>query len=188
VDPKEFLAYTGMGEGVFLAGVAQSYGVTIDVEKTKAAFFDRYLSDYCNGSVNIGYPGAAELVTACKERGLKVAVASAADRVKVDGNLKAGGIDIGMFDAVVSADQFEGKLKPNPDIFLAASARLGVPPDQCVVIEDAVAGVEAARRAGMRVVGVSTTVGEEKLVTGEYTPDFVRGQIGDIALDDLLFL
>ena len=109
MDPKEFLAYTGMGEGVFLAGVAQSYGVTIDVEKTKAAFFDRYLSEYCNGSVNIGYPGAAELVTACKERGLKVAVASAADRVKVDGNLKAGGIDIGMFDAVVSADQFEGK-------------------------------------------------------------------------------
>ena len=187
MDPEEFLAYTGMGEGVFLAGVAQSYGVTIDVEKTKAAFFDRYLSEYCNGSVNISYPGAADLVTACKERGLKVAVASAADRVKVDGNLKAGGIDIGMFDAVVSADQFEGKLKPNPDIFLAASARLGVPPDQCVVIEDAVAGVEAARRAGMRVVGVSTTVGEEKLMTGEYTPDFVRGQIGDITLDDLLF-
>lgn len=187
MDPEEFLAYTGMGEGVFLAGVAQTYGVTIDVEKTKAAFFDRYLSEYCNGSVNIGYPGAADLVTACKERGLKVAVASAADRVKVDGNLKAGGIDIGMFDAVVSADQFEGKLKPNPDIFLAASARLGVPPDQCVVIEDAVAGVEAARRARMRVVGVSTTVGEEKLMTGEYTPDFVRGQIGDITLDDLLF-
>lgn len=53
------------------------------------------------------------------------------------------------FDAVVSADLFE-RLKPSPDIFLAASKALGVPPSQCVVIEDALAGVQAARAAGMR--------------------------------------
>jgi len=128
VDPEVFLAYTGMGEGVFLAGVAKAHGVEIDVDRTKAAFFETYLAKYCDGSENISFPGAVELVKACKNAGLKVAVASAADYIKVQGNLAAGRIDIGLFDAVISADQFVGKLKPNPDIFLAAGEALGVAP------------------------------------------------------------
>lgn len=47
--------------------------------------------------------------------------------------------------------------KPNPDIFLHAANRLGVPPENCVVIEDAPHGVEAARRAGMKSIGLTTT-------------------------------
>jgi len=187
VDPDEFLAYTGMGEGVFLSSVAAAHGVEIDqIAKTKDLFFDIYLRDYCNGSVNISFPGAASLVQACKEKGMSVAVASAADYVKVEANLKAGAIDIGMFDAVVSADAFEGKLKPNPDIFLAASKALGVDPRHCVVIEDAVSGVEAGQRAGMRVIGVTTTLTPEVLCAGEYVPDVLKGEIGDISLDDIL--
>lgn len=186
VDPEEFLAYTGMGEGVFLAGVARSHGVEIDVDRAKAAFFETYLAEYCDGSVDISFPGAVELVKACKDAGLKVAVASAADYIKVEGNLSAGRIDIGLFDAVISADQFVGKLKPNPDIFLAAGEALGVAPAHCVVIEDAIAGIEAARRAGMRVVGVSTTMSVDALLGAEHTPDMVRGEIGEILLDDLV--
>ena len=185
VDPEEFLAYTGMGEGVFLAGVAKAHGVEIDVDRTKAAFFETYLAKYCDGSENISFPGAVELVKACKNAGLKVAVASAADYIKVQGNLAAGRIDIGLFDAVISADQFVGKLKPNPDIFLAAGEALGVAPAHCVVIEDAIAGIEAARRAGMRVIGVSTTMSAEDLLGAAYTPDMVRDSIGAIQLDEL---
>lgn len=186
VDPEEFLAYTGMGEGVFLAGVAKAHGVEIDVDRTKAAFFETYLAKYCDGSENISFPGAVELVKACKNAGLKVAVASAADYIKVQGNLAAGRIDIGLFDAVISADQFVGKLKPNPDIFLAAGEALGVAPAHCVVIEDAIAGIEAARRAGMRVIGVSTTMSAEDLLGAAYTPDMVRDSIGAIQLDELI--
>jgi beta-phosphoglucomutase-like phosphatase (HAD superfamily) len=186
VDPDEFLKYTGMGEGVFLSSVARSYGVEIDVARTKARFFEVYLASYCTGEVNIGFPGAVELVSACKGEGLRVAVASAADLVKVEGNLRAAGMALDMFDAVVSADQFEGKLKPHPDIFLAAAARLGVAPERCVVIEDALAGVEAACRAGMRVIGVTTTLGEEALLGAAHVPDLVRGEIGEITLRDVL--
>jgi HAD superfamily hydrolase (TIGR01509 family) len=89
-----------------------------------------------------------ELVRACRAAGLKTAVASSADRVKVDANLAASGFDAAAdFDAIVSADLFE-KLKPAPDIFLAAAANLGAAPTNCVVIEDAAAGVQAARAAG----------------------------------------
>jgi beta-phosphoglucomutase-like phosphatase (HAD superfamily) len=55
--------------------------------------------------------------------------------------------------ALVSADDVH-RGKPDPEVFLVAASRLGVPPDRCVVVEDAAAGVEAARRGGMKSVGV----------------------------------
>jgi beta-phosphoglucomutase-like phosphatase (HAD superfamily) len=67
---------------------------------------------------------------------------------QVDANLAASGFDAAAdFDTIVSADLFE-QLKPAPDIFLAAASNLGSRPANCVVIEDAAAGVQAARAAG----------------------------------------
>ncbi|KAE8679267.1 hypothetical protein F3Y22_tig00111402pilonHSYRG01109 [Hibiscus syriacus] len=131
----------------------------------------------------MGFPGALELITQCKNKGLKVAVASSADRVKVDANLAAAGLPILMFDAVVSTDAFEN-LKPAPDIFLAASKILDVSPEECIVIEDAVAGVQAANAANMRCIAVTTTLREEALKA--VGPSFIRNDIGNVSLDDIL--
>jgi len=60
------------------------------------------------------------------------------------------------FDAIASAEDVSAG-KPDPQVFLAAASRLDVAPSRCVVVEDAAAGVEAARRAAMRSVGVSRT-------------------------------
>lgn len=69
--------------------------------------------------------------------------------MQVDANLKAAGFDAGSdFDAIVSADKFE-LLKPAPDIFLAAAQALECHPGKCIVIEDAAAGIQAARAAGI---------------------------------------
>ena len=63
-------------------------------------------------------------------------------------NLKSAGFDAAAdFDALVTADRFE-RLKPAPDVFLAAAREVDVAPENCVVIEDAPAGVQAARAAG----------------------------------------
>jgi beta-phosphoglucomutase-like phosphatase (HAD superfamily) len=59
----------------------------------------------------------------------------------------------GLFDATACAEDVE-RGKPDPQIYLVAASRLEVEPERCVVVEDAPAGIEAARRAGMRVVGV----------------------------------
>jgi sugar-phosphatase len=60
--------------------------------------------------------------------------------------------------------------KPEPDVFLAAAERLGVPPARCVVVEDAGAGIEAARRAGMASIGVGAgAVAAADLVVGRLT-------------------
>ncbi|XP_007031176.2 PREDICTED: NHL repeat-containing protein 2 [Theobroma cacao] len=184
VTVEDFVPFTGMGEAYFLGGVASVKGVKeFDPEAAKKRFFEIYLDKYAKPNSGIGFPGALELITQCKNKGLKVAVASSADRVKVDANLAAAGLPLSMFDAIVSADAFEN-LKPAPDIFLAASKILDVPPDECIVIEDALAGVQAAKAAKMRCIAVTTTLKEDTLK--DAGPSFIRNDIGSVSLDDIL--
>jgi beta-phosphoglucomutase-like phosphatase (HAD superfamily) len=185
VQPDEFIPFTGTGEANFLGGVATKYGAPFNVDECKSKFFEIYMTKYALPGSGIGCPGAKELVAAARAAGLKTAVASSADRVKVDVNLSAADIPQYLFDTIVSADAFE-KLKPSPDIFLAASKQLGVPPSECVVIEDAVAGVQAARAAKMRVIGVTTSLSVEAME--EAGPDRIFKGIGDISLEDVLTL
>lgn len=186
ISPDEFIPYTGTGEANFLGGVARAHNVTdFDVEKCKEKFFEIYLSKYAVPGAGIGYAGAKDLVLACRKAGLKTAVASSADLVKVHGNLSAADIPLDVFDVIVSADAFEN-LKPSPDIFLAASKQLGVPPAYCVVIEDAVAGVQAARAADMRVIGVTTTLGVDDMIASG--PDEMYSSIAEITLENILNL
>ncbi|XP_073123425.1 protein SUPPRESSOR OF QUENCHING 1, chloroplastic-like isoform X3 [Henckelia pumila] len=184
VTVQDFVPFMGTGEANFLGGVASVKSVNgFNHEMAKKRFFEIYLDKYAKPNSGIGFPGAYELVIQCKDRGLKVAVASSADRIKVDANLAAAGLQLSMFDAIVSADAFEN-LKPAPDIFLAASKILDVPPRECIVIEDALAGVQAAKSAGMRCIAVTTTLAEDTLKTE--CPSLIRKDIGDISLDDIL--
>jgi HAD superfamily hydrolase (TIGR01509 family) len=83
---------------------------------------------------------------------MPLAIASGGTRMVIEKTLQATGTS-DWFDEVVTADDVsEGK--PAPDIFLRAAQRMGVPPTKCLVIEDAPAGITAARRAGMQVVAV----------------------------------
>ncbi|KAL4855636.1 Protein SUPPRESSOR OF QUENCHING 1 [Chlorella vulgaris] len=182
VDPDDFIPFTGTGEANFLGGVARKYGAPFELESCKAKFFEIYMSRYCRPGAGIGHKGARALVEACRAAGLKTAVASSADRVKVDANLAAADIPLDLFDAIVSADAFE-HLKPSPDIFLAAARELGVDPLACVVIEDAVAGVQAARAAGMRVIGVTTTL--EPAVMQSAMPDWIQPDVQSITVADI---
>ena len=182
VSPEEFAPFTGTGEANFLGGVARKYGAPFEVESCKEKFFEIYMSKYAVPGAGIGYKGARELVESCRAAGVKTAVASSADLIKVHANLRAANIPLDIFDTIVSADAFE-RLKPFPDIFLTAASNLGIDPSSCVVIEDAVAGVQAARAAGMRVIGVSTTLPE--LSMQEAGPDALLNDISAISVETL---
>lgn len=97
-------------------------------------------------------PGAAEWVRTLHDQGWRQAVASSAPRLNVEAVEAALGLT-DLMDAVVAAEDVEVG-KPDPQVFLLAASRLDVPPARCVVVEDAAAGVEAARRAGMACIGV----------------------------------
>lgn len=96
-------------------------------------------------------PGAAEWVVRLHQAGWRQAIASSAPRANVEVMYSALGFE-GRIDALVAAEDVRHG-KPDPEVFLVAADRVGVAPARCVVVEDAEAGVEAARRAGMRSVG-----------------------------------
>ncbi|KAG2541267.1 hypothetical protein PVAP13_9NG582100 [Panicum virgatum] len=166
VTVDDFVPFMGTGEANFLGGVARVKGVKdFNPESAKKRFFEIYLDKYAKPNSGIGFPGALELIMECKNAGLKVAVASScydrkglsapcqeeASRANREKWLnQAWAVLIVRFDAIVSADAFEN-LKPAPDIFLSASKNLGVDTSECIVIEDALAGVQAAKAAEMRV-------------------------------------
>lgn len=106
-------------------------------------------------------PGVRTWLERLEQQGYRQAIASSAPRANIEVLLHA--LNIGpYFQAIVSADDVT-KGKPDPAIFLRAAAALGVSPARCVVVEDAVAGVQAARRAGMACLAVATTQPVEKL-------------------------
>lgn len=182
VNTDDFAPFTGTGEANFLAGVAGLYGVQgFDPEIAKLQFFDIYVSGGYTDTL-MPFPGVVGLVNRVKEMGLKVAVASAADAVKVDANLKAIGLPPDTFDFITSSDDIANK-KPAPDVFLAAAKGVAVSPERCVVIEDAVAGVKAARAAGMRCIAVSTSLPREALE--KERPDVVRDEPALIEIRDI---
>lgn len=100
--------------------------------------------------------GFEDLIADARSRGIALAVGTAAPPANVEFTLD--GLDLRRhFETVVgAADVARGK--PHPDVFLEAARRCGAAPANCIVFEDAPLGVEAARRAGMRVVVITTTL------------------------------
>lgn len=101
-------------------------------------------------------PGAAEWLGRLHARGWKQAIASSAPRANLDVMVRALQVERD-FDALVAAEDVTAG-KPDPEVFLKAAAAIGLPPHRCIVVEDAAAGVEAARRARIRSIGVNRTV------------------------------
>jgi beta-phosphoglucomutase family hydrolase len=105
-------------------------------------------------------PGARYWLQRLKAEGWLQALGTSAPRGNIDAVFAALGIGE-YFDVAISSHDVRAG-KPDPDVFLTAAAKLGVSPHDCIVVEDAPAGVEAARRAGMKSIGVLTTHSELK--------------------------
>jgi|SRR6185503_173600 len=107
-------------------------------------------------------PGAREFLIACRKDGLKTALGSAS---KNSGTILDKVGIAGLFDAVIDGNKVS-KPKPDPEVFLKGAEELGMQPADCVVFEDAIAGVEAAKNGGMKAVGVGSpeVLGEADLV------------------------
>lgn len=97
-------------------------------------------------------PGVPELLAGLQARGIKIAIGSSSKNTPFI--LKQIGLDQS-FDAVADGNQIE-RSKPDPEVFLLAARKLGVDPGECVVVEDAEAGIAAALAAGMKAVGVGS--------------------------------
>ena len=127
------------------------------------------------------YPDAVRFVLAVRGAGIRIAAASSSKNARLflrgipldpfarqqgldDSGVTRGQTLLDVFDADVSGRDFAHG-KPHPEIFLTAAGELGVPPEHCVVIEDAVSGIEAARTGGMAALGVARA-GDEAALAG----------------------
>ena len=165
VQCEDFQPFVGTGEDHFLGGVAEKYGLPFDVARDKARTYTIYL-ELIRGQLQ-PLPGVFSFLAACRKHRLKMAVASSADAVKVEGNLHEIGLPPDTFDAIVNGSQVERK-KPAPDIFLTAAQRLGLPPAVCLVVEDAIAGVAAAKSAGAYCLALTTSFPAERLTEADW--------------------
>lgn len=181
VRHEDFLPFVGLGENRFLGGVAEQYGVAnFNLDRDKKKTYDIYLKLIAGNLKPL--PGAVEFVLHCKEQGLKIAMATSTDYIKMMANLREIGLADGVFDALVNGLDVERK-KPFPDIFLEAARRLKVEPELCWVIEDSIGGVQAAKAAGMFCCALLTSFPEAAL--REAGADLIVPNLSVLRISDL---
>jgi beta-phosphoglucomutase-like phosphatase (HAD superfamily) len=166
-DHPDFTPFVGTGEDRFIGGVAELHGVPYTPDMKHRAY-QIYL-ETCEDTV-IRFPNIPETFEKLTDMGLTLAIASAADDIKVQANISVAGINPMFLGAIVTGDDVQKK-KPNPDAFLLAAERLGIEPEYCVVIEDAKSGIQAALNAGMKAIGITSFFTKEDLL--EAGADFV---------------
>jgi HAD superfamily hydrolase (TIGR01509 family) len=179
VSPEDFLEFTGMGENRYLGGVAEKNGIPFELEKDKARTYEIY-GEIVQGKLE-PFEGVVAFIEKCRQRGLKLAVASSADPPKVNINLAEIGIPASTFDTVVTGLDIAHK-KPAPDIFLKAAANLGERASDCLVIEDAVSGVAAGKAAGAKVLAMTSSFAAKELSEADWIADLFT-DVGDEVLD-----
>lgn len=154
VKPEDFHPFVGMGENRYIGGVAEAHGIDVDIEKVKARTYEIY-ENIVRGNLS-PLPGSHEFIAECKKRGFRLALATSADRVKMKVNLREIGLSSDTFNYIVTGLDVVNK-KPFPDIYVKAAEEIGLKPQECLVVEDAVSGIKAGKAAGCRCLAVTSS-------------------------------
>lgn len=168
VSEEEFQPFVGMGENRYIGGVAELHGLIVDIERVKARTYEIY-KIIATGNLS-ALPGAHEFISRCRNKGFKLALATSADRIKMEVNLKEIGLQDNSFDTIITGLDVKNK-KPFPDIYLKAAENLGLMPSECLVVEDAVSGIKAAKSAGCRCLAVISSVDVAALKDADWICD-----------------
>jgi len=127
-------------------------------------------------------PGVPEWLAELRERKIPCAIGSSTHRLNIETSLSVLGFKA-FFSAIVTAEDVS-RGKPDPEVFLTAAARIALDPSRCVVFEDALVGIEAAHRGGMKVVAVATTNAIEAL----HAADLAVLRLDELSVDRITAL
>ena len=171
---EDFRPFIGAGDIAYLGGAAGVHGLKYDPEMSVVTYekYEKLVSEH-----DIAYKNTVRTVKELQSMGLKLAVCTSADLVKMNINVKAIGLS-GVFDALINGRDIKNN-KPAPDIYLKGAETLGVLPSECLVVEDAKNGIIAAKAAGMHNAAVTTTFTREELES-TVKPEFICSDIYDI--------
>jgi beta-phosphoglucomutase len=175
---EDFKPFVGMGENSYLGGVAEKHGIKVDIEQVKARTYEIFEIIVRDNLSPL--PGAVEFVISCRDKGLKLALATSADRVKMEVNLKEIGLSKEIFHSIITGLDVVNK-KPFPDIYMQAARSLGLEPDDCLVVEDAISGIKAAKAAGCKCLAVTTSFNASAL----HEADWICSTLSDVPAEAL---
>ena len=152
-------------------------GLSEDELKKAADKKQVYFLEYLNSEKIPVYNTTVDLIKEIKKEDIKRGVISSSKNCLPV--LKKVGL-VELFDVIITGNDVT-KGKPDPQVFFMAAERMSVEPDLCVVFEDAVLGVEAAKRAGMKCVGIDRYGKPERLKKA----DLVVGDLGEVAIEKI---
>lgn len=167
---EEYNTYVGTKTIEMCEKLVKRYHLPVTARQLAAEKTRRYLEDLHNDATIAPIPGVEELIADLHSHGVPLALASSSYRDVIQAVLNKFGLER-YFRAIVSGDQVASG-KPDPEIFLEASARLEIPPARCAVVEDSANGVEAAKAAGMFCIGfINPGSGEQNLSAADILTD-----------------
>lgn len=162
VTKEDHLAFTGMSAEKHVEGVAGRFGLSVDVEQMIATHRVNFKVEL-DEAENLIFPGVLEIFESiAKYPEWRIALATSSGRIRSEATIRAAGIEESRLSSWITGDDVQNP-KPDPEIYLRAASELGLFPTQCVVIEDSIAGVAAAKAASMRCIAVTNTFPGEQL-------------------------
>jgi beta-phosphoglucomutase len=165
VNPSDFKEFVGTGENRYIGGVAEKYNLKVDIEKVKARTYAIYL-EIIRGNLR-PLPGVTDFINLCLSKGFRIAVATSADAIKMEANLNEIGIPASKFHATVNGLEVMNR-KPSPEIYLRAAEKIGLKPEECLVVEDSVSGIKAGKSAGCRCLALETSFDRSLLTEADW--------------------
>lgn len=177
VDKENFLTFFGSSSKETIEGLFKK-SVPDDQIKKYALEKEQIYRDLYRPHLKL-LNGLKDFLLILKKKGIATAIATSAPLVNAEYVVKEASLE-NLFDEIVHDADFK-RGKPEPEVYLIAAKKLNYAPSRCIVFEDSLQGIEAARRAGMKVIGVATTNTSEKIShTDKVIKDFT-----EITLEDL---
>ncbi len=159
IPPEEITKrYAGVSSREFFLDAFQRNGIDMPDMNVLLSEWRRTVNNETQGHVR-AIPGTVEFMKRLKSRSIPIAVASGSHPSFIDSVLTELGVKQ-EFNAICSSHEVENG-KPHPDVFLLAAQRLEVDPKYCLVVEDGISGMMAARRAGMRCIALAKAETDE---------------------------
>ena len=162
VPEEDHLAFKGATARKHAEGIARMYGVSINAIELVSAHEANFL-EALQAAEGIEFPGVCDLIARVgRYPEWRLALATSSTRASSEATIESTPIDTSLLSSWVTGDDIE-RSKPDPEIYIRTASHLGLFPTQCVVIEDSVVGIEAAKGASMRCVAVTNTFPGEEL-------------------------
>jgi len=165
------LLHEGRSSREILPILMKEAGIVIPEER-QAAFIEEKRAYYRTIAQVKEYPGAFDVIGELRRRGFRTALVTACALKNMQHSLSSE--KQGRFDFIITGDEVV-RAKPFPDPYLTAAQRLTLAPHECLVVENAPLGIEAAKKAGMYCVAIETTLGRQYLGSADFILSNITG-------------